>query len=763
MPCASSTVEATPLLSASSRTLACVGSGAGPSRLAATANADVSSLVQLALQQWDAQGRGLPSLLGFGSGSASPSRAANSSPSGQRRHSPEAPVPRHLDTHEETRALAINDARPSTPGATEITAARLNPEASSLGDRAGYGPAGTGLQEEASLGSLGDYLWDSSAAVAAAGAAVSTKPVAIAAAGGGAGGVVVSAERAAASDGGSGPPSPAAFFHSAGSSAASPTSSRRSSFAAEGACGYAGTGAEAGAGDSADGKAAVGWSPPSSHLQPLDGVGALAAAAGYTRVERPEATVPGVGCSGPEHSLATRFAAARGLLLHHRRIERLIMPNTSTFGSSGLLEMPPVVVDDAPPLAQALQLAVAPLGRRLRRLHVTSEPGPVTDLDLDLLTVMAPELQELVVRFDVHETPAPELQGLSQLSDLRRLALQLSSAKLNYDPAPERLVRSLQGLTGLRALSLDLTAAELPLPGRQLAGLTSLRLAVVWRGYSASQGGGQSEQLRGLVSALAQLTALKALAVPDGYRGADGDLLRAAAPVLPSLTALHLPRLSATRPELQALERLPMLQHVTLGSVDVAPDEDYEGLDLPRRRAGSRRRALAAPPLRVRWSQGRLQALEASLRWGGLAALLAHLHPAAMERALAQLQHVRDLELAGGLSGAPPAASPTLLLQLAAALAALPALRRLRLSAAAPNTDALVQGLPGLLVALRRPLRLEAAFLSHSDAAQLRQLLDRLAEPSIRPRLTTCVNWNLIDAHSAAQSAAQVLFKPTKC
>ena len=38
------------------------------------------------------------------------------------------------------------------------------------------------------------------------------------------------------------------------------------------------------------------------------------------------------------------------------------------------------------------------------------------------------------------------------------------------------------------------------------------------------------------------------------------------------------------------------------------------------------------------------------------------------------------------------------------------------------------QGLPGLLVALRRPLRLEAAFLSHSDAAQLRQLLDRLAE-----------------------------------
>lgn len=144
------------------------------------------------------------------------------------------------------------------------------------------------------------------------------------------------------------------------------------------------------------------------------------------------------------------------------------------------------------------------------------------------------------------------------------------------------------------------------------------------------------------MSALAQLTALKALAVPDGYRGADGDLLRAAAPVLPSLTALHLPRLSATRPELQvrcgatlvwkegelkcgswrnatgfndsqhaatplccidpagkaaplryfldsfqlildsqALERLPMLQHVTLGSVDVAPDEDYEGLDLP--------------------------------------------------------------------------------------------------------------------------------------------------------------------------------------
>lgn len=301
--------------------------GAPPalSQLAATANADVSSLVQLALQQWDAQGRGLPSLLGFGSGSASPSRAANSSPSGQRRHSPEAPVPRHLDTHEETRALAINDARPSTPGgggscssdgacsssgngirrssggsgttgvlplyvtagraaaarsdhaagvgagATEITAARLNPEASSLGDRAGYGPAGTGLQEEASLGSLGDYLWDSSAAVAAAGAAVSTKPVAIAAAGGGAGGVVVSAERAAASDGGSGPPSPAAFFHSAGSSAASPTSSRRSSFAAEGACGYAGTGAEAGAGDSADGKAAVGWSPPSSHLQPLGG------------------------------------------------------------------------------------------------------------------------------------------------------------------------------------------------------------------------------------------------------------------------------------------------------------------------------------------------------------------------------------------------------------------------------------------------------------------------------------------------------------
>ena len=36
---------------------------------------------------------------------------------------------------------------------------------------------------------------------------------------------------------------------------------------------------------------------------------------------------------------------------------------------------------------------------------------------------------------------------------------------------------------------------------------------------------------------------------------------------------------------------------------------------------------------------GRVRGLQ-SLRWGGLAALLAHLHPAAMERALAQLQHV---------------------------------------------------------------------------------------------------------------------------
>ncbi|KXZ55160.1 hypothetical protein GPECTOR_3g308 [Gonium pectorale] len=329
-----------------------------------------------------------------------------------------------------------------------------------------------------------------------------------------------------------------------------------------------------------------------------------------------------------QRSLYKRHTAAVQLQVAHRRIERMVWPNTS----NRLLEMPPIVVDEAPPLHEALQLTLGSFGRRLRRLHLSSDAAPVTELDLDMISVLVPELEELVLRFDVWERPAPVLDSLGGLLRLRRLALQLGSSKLNYDPAPEVMVRSLSRLTGLRALSLELTATTLPLPARELERLTSLRLALVFRGYGAGQ---QSEQLRSLVSQLALLTELRALAVPDGYRGSDGDLLRAASPVLPSLTALHMPRLSCTRPELE----------------------------------------------------------------------------------------VSELEVVDGLSGAHPASSPVFLLHLAGALEALPRLRRLAFASAAPQSDALVQGLPGLLVALRRPLRVEASFLGHADAARLRSML----------------------------------------
>ncbi|GIL55420.1 hypothetical protein Vafri_10974 [Volvox africanus] len=250
---------------------------------------------------------------------------------------------------------------------------------------------------------------------------------------------------------------------------------------------------------------------------------------------------------GCRQSLAARYAAVSRLQLLHCRIERTIFPNTRTVGSSGLLEVPPVVVDDAPPLAWVLQSLVGDLGSRLRRLHISSDSAAVSELDLELVSVLVPNLDELVICFDCHEQPAPALRALGTLPRLRRLAINLQNDKFNYDPVPELMIRSLDSLTSLRCLSLELTASTLPLPGRVLERLTSLRLGVVFQGYSA---GLESEQLRGLVSELGFLTALRALAVPDGYRGIDGDLLRAACMVLPSLTALQMPRLSVTRDEL---------------------------------------------------------------------------------------------------------------------------------------------------------------------------------------------------------------------
>ncbi|GIM06526.1 hypothetical protein Vretimale_10825 [Volvox reticuliferus] len=513
------------------------------------------------------------------------------------------------------------------------------------------------------------------------------------------------------------------------------------------------------------------------------------------------------------------------------------------------------------------------------------------------------------------------------------------------------MVQSLDSLTGLRCLSLELTASSLPLPGRALEHLTGLRLAVVFRGYSA---GMESEQLRGLVSELGHLTALRALAVPDGYRGIDGDLLRAASMVLPSLTTLLMPRLSVTRDELAALARLPMLQHVTLGSVDIAPDADYEDLLLcndnlhakPRLRfmatwrsfhdaeghapavnatatataaaaasstwyemaSGSsswsdshmdayfvshvggndisensgvesncdgnggggggggssssssrggvlrsmaswrqlvlcgeqRMEALVAagplPPglreLRVeqlQWPRGSraddmtlrsihtllsfcadvadlpyaavhlsLEALSGAatatflnpasegrgvgssaveaaelaaavaaggsgaggsrrpsgcscvrdvvltscsvlgqvpglktLRWWGLLPLLAHLDAAGISQALGNLQQVSELEILGGLRGAHPSSSPLFLLHLARGLEAMPRLRRLKLTSTVPHNDALAQGLPGFLVALRRPLRVEVGFVTYEDAAALRNLMARSAAAAV--------------------------------
>ncbi|KAG2493108.1 hypothetical protein HYH03_008771 [Edaphochlamys debaryana] len=702
---------------------------------------------------------------------------------------------------------------------------------------------------------------------------------------------------------------------------------------------------------------------------------------------------------GPAQSLARRHPAASRLTLLHRRLERLVLPNTSAVGSSGLLEMPPVVVDDSPQLSEALQWALEGFAPRLRALRLESDAVAVSELDLELLSHYAPALTELRLRFDVCERPAPALEALAGLAGLRRLGVALGNHRLNYDPVPERMVRSLSALPRLSALSLELTTTELPLPTASpaLQGLTSLRLAVIFRGYSAGQ---QSAQLRGLVSQLAELTRLRALAVPDGYRGSDGDLLRAAAPVLPSLTALHLPRLSATRPELEALARLPLLQHVTLGSIDVAPDEDYQDLipydyannrygtvdslygagthggfnatgssllsptttarlaagggraegslgdplgdsegtggwgddgvggswrdgglsggswkdeegssprgpllhrtpnsnggfgrlsgcgplgdgglggdngvggggygysgpglgvlagmgswrhlalcgeqrmealvaagplpaglrglsvealrwprgtraDLLPARAVATLRALCAdlarpPALSVRLSleslsgsataifapddppdvdpglggtdstavssaaplanspagvaespaASRLRVSDslakrvgalgcttvrevvatacealgsvpglAGLRWSGLLPLLAHLGPCSMAATLRRLGQVSELEVAGGLAGCHPAASPLFLVQFARALGAMRGLRVLRLGPAAANSDALVQGTPGLLVALRPPLRVEASFLGPKDAAELRAMLEGL-------------------------------------
>ncbi|GLC43404.1 hypothetical protein PLESTM_001469900 [Pleodorina starrii] len=619
---------------------------------------------------------------------------------------------------------------------------------------------------------------------------------------------------------------------------------------------------------------------------------------------------------GSQHTLAARHTAASRLHLLHRRLDRTIFPAALAAESSGFLEVPPVVVDDAPPLPELLHSLAAPFGPRLRALHLTSDScAAVSELELDLISVLVPELRELVLRWDACERPAPALGALSCLSALRRLGLQLTNSKLNFDPAPEHMVTSLAPLTGLRSLSLELTASSLPLPGSCLAALTSLRLAVVFRGYSLWQ---QTKQLCGLVSQLGHLTSLRALAVPAGYWGSDGDLLRSACGVLPSLTALHMPRLSATRPEIEAFARLPLLQEVTLGSLDIAPDEDYEDLlpydyndrdntisdffsssstsysslddPLPRppppplpdtaaaaaaavedelsgglscrsppasspgikadaSRDGGNGRGVGSGVLRSRvsWRQlvlcgeQRMEALVAAgplpsglrelrvqqlcwprgsradvltargvatlhalcadvarlpgaavhlsleslpgaatavstaaappaaaasggggggfasagaaagsrgcgsvrevvmtacaalggvpglrtLRWAGLLPLLAHLDQQGVVQALGSLKQVSDLEILAGLYGAHRSTSPLFLLHLARGLEAMPRLRRLGLACMTYENDALAQGLPGLLVALRLPLRVDASFVTRADASALRALLDR--------------------------------------
>ncbi len=61
------------------------------------------------------------------------------------------------------------------------------------------------------------------------------------------------------------------------------------------------------------------------------------------------------------------------------------------------------------------------------------------------------------------------------------------------------------------------------------------------------------------MSRLAHLTALRCVALPLPYRGLDADLLRAASPLLPTLTELHAPRLAATRPEIEVGTRCIVL------------------------------------------------------------------------------------------------------------------------------------------------------------------------------------------------------------
>ena len=98
-------------------------------------------------------------------------------------------------------------------------------------------------------------------------------------------------------------------------------------------------------------------------------------------------------------------------------------------------DLPALTIDATPPLTSVLDCMLRPqLGLRLTRLAVDASDGNnVSETDLQLVSMMAPELEQLELSFDVCERPAPavgpELAGLRRLV---RLRVQLHNARFNY-------------------------------------------------------------------------------------------------------------------------------------------------------------------------------------------------------------------------------------------------------------------------------------------------------------------------------------------